>query len=208
MGGRRFVLAAAVAIVVVLGTIAIVTINASSSAAKFASDPATIASCIKLGPDGTQRFDTRHAVVGASRMGDALSGLAYANQNEVSGVAMCSNDSGVFISVHNPSAALLTAIAQIHQGYPRAKVVIAKVVAGLTSQLAAQRRLGALMPRDGLVGIWPNIYTGGLGVAVLDSHWPVSAALRRRVEAAATGDGAVTMPVDFHIGTMLTAANS
>ena len=113
----------------------------------------------------------------------------------------------MFISVVHPSAALVTAINEIRRTHPGPKVVVAEVVNGLTAQLAAEQRVGHLMIRDGLPQIGPNVYTGGLSVSILKSDWPVTLALRRRVEEAATNHGAVTMPVDFHIGSPATTAD-
>jgi hypothetical protein len=106
MRGRRIV-GAALVVAVMLGTIAIVRLTATSGRGKFGSDPATIAACVRLQSDGTERFDNRRAVAGVGRLGDALSGIANANPKEVSGTAFCSDYSGVFISVPHPSNSLI-----------------------------------------------------------------------------------------------------
>ncbi|MGN6722715.1 MAG: hypothetical protein ACTHJM_08895 [Marmoricola sp.] len=180
------------------------TVTSASSPPTFVSDPATIANCLKVGPDGTQRFDSRHQVAGVGRLGDALSGLADAHQREVSGVAFCSDYSGVFISVSHPSASLVASINEIRQTHPGPKLVVAEVVNGLTAQLAATHRLANPQMIDVVTSVGPNIYTGGLSVAVLKEHWPVTPALRRKIEAAATNHGAVTMPIDYSIGSRVT----
>ena len=194
---KKFIGGSAIAIVVV-AAIVTATLLATSETKKYTSDAKTIAACLKLGPDGFQLFDSRHQTKGVGRLGNALNGIANANPKDVSGVAYCSDYSGVFISVAHPSAALLASIDATRRYFPGPTVVVANVASALTAQLAAEQRVGRMPMSDGLSMIGPNIYTGGLTVGILPTQWPLSKALRRKIEVLATQNGTVPMPLDFH----------
>lgn len=176
-------------------------LRAADAAPPTKGSAAAPAGCIEMGSAGHQIWHGPAPKGDASAMADALESIAAANRDQVSGVAVCSDFSGDAIFVAGPSRDLLARIAAVGAKYPKAALHVVSVANGLAAQLAAARRLMLSDPSgSSLTGMGPNISTGGLRVDVRADQWPVSDALRQRVTAAATSNGAVTMPVNFRLG--------
>jgi hypothetical protein len=177
--------------------------DAAPAAPKVSMEPVRTSTapsaCVEIGPDGRQiwRGPARNAA--ALKLGDA--------HDEVSGVAMCTDYQGAAIFVSHPAASVLDAIHAEGVKYPGAHLFVQNVASGLTAQLAASQRVVASDPSAvALVGLGPNIYTGGLRVAVRRDHWPLADPLREKFTSAATDGGRVDMPVNFDVGEQSTNA--
>ena len=207
MGQRRFFVAAAILAALISG-VALALPSGRSAKASPGAKVGPYDQCVKIGPKGLQLFHGPKpaGVFGVSQLADALQSIADSHQGQVSGVALCTDFSGAMIAVAHPSDRLLAEINALRAQYPHARLVIHYGARGLTAQLAAEVRLSdaltAITRRRAFVvtEFGPNIYTGGMQVEVIKGAWPVSANLRAEIEAAVTDHGAVTMPIDYSIG--------
>ncbi|MGN6723322.1 MAG: hypothetical protein ACTHJM_12000 [Marmoricola sp.] len=155
------------------------------------------AGCIEMNGSGDQAGHGT-APQGLQRLGDELARLADRNHAQVSGVAYCSDRSGVAIFVAKPSAEVLSSIDAIQRRYPRLSVVVREVAAGLTAQLDASARITKQF-RDFISGVGPDPYTGGILISLLPSAAPLSKGLRDQMVAVATRGGRVAMPISTEV---------
>lgn len=140
-----------------------------------------------------------------SKLGIALQAIADANQDEISGVAMCTDYVGAEIFVAQPTASVSNAVAAVQAKYPNLPVTTVLVAAGLTAELAAERRVTTQMGSTVAV-VAPDIYAGGLSVTMAPStssssstgvqtSGSPSSPATQQVNSAATANGTVSMPV-------------
>lgn len=110
-----------------------------------------------------------------SKLGDALQNLADDHPDQIAGVSYCSHYDGAMIFVASPDDSVLKAISVVAAQHTDFKVVTRHVAAPLKELLAAQRQLILNSPAKGLViGVGPDIYTGGLTIDVAPANWPLT----------------------------------
>ncbi|TFV98078.1 hypothetical protein [Orlajensenia leifsoniae] len=142
----------------------------------------TASGCITFDESGSQTWSgTAGSAIGP--LGDALQTLADAHQDQVAGVAYCSDYSGVAIFVASPDAALLAAIDGIAADNGDLAVEVQEVAAPLSELLPLVTVvMGSSALEGSVTGGGPDVYTGGLRIFVDDEHWPLDEDLRERVE--------------------------
>ncbi|KQQ93025.1 hypothetical protein ASF62_14760 [Leifsonia sp. Leaf325] len=157
----------------------------------------TASGCITFDESGNQTWSgTAGSAIGP--LGDALQALADAHQDQVAGVAYCSDYSGVAIFVASPDAALLAAIDGIAADSGNLAVGVQEVAAPLTDLLPlVSTVMGSPALEGSVTGGGPDVYTGGLRILVDDGHWPLSDEMRERVETVVRTANGSDLPLRY-----------
>lgn len=150
--------------------------------------PADSIGCIVLNEQGEQRW-TGAPGGQLLLLTEELQVIAYAHQDQVTGVALCNDYSGATMYVSGLEPEVTAKITAIGERYPDLVLKITEVVLPLSTQLDLMGDVLADFERaDAIFSLGPDIYSGGLAVGLRDDCWDeheeIRASLERHVEHA------------------------
>ena len=171
-----------------------------------ASPTTTEPKCVMTDSVGTQYW-----IGGASAemtsLGDALESIVDTHPADATGVAFCSHYEGALVFLPTGDLAVRDLVTQAAARHPQYSVKVVNVPNSLQTLLHASDIVMSIPRLHGVVvGVGPNIFTGGLGI-ILDSDSGVSAEDVASIVSSALDSykaKGTNIPLEFvpgHVGT-------
>lgn len=131
-------------------------------------------------------------------LADELQRVANEHQDEIAGVALCSEYDGIAVFLAGPTDATRDELTAITERYGNWRVIFNDVAAPLSVSL---RVIDAVMRDErisGLISAGPDIYSGGITFGILEEEWTRRAEIAAYVdEIARSVEPEIRIPVSF-----------
>jgi hypothetical protein len=184
-----------------------------STASKATSTTATVPPTAPAGVGGTNGTEciTRDesgeqvwfgpAKPGVTALGNALQAIVDGHNDQTTGVALCSHYEGAAIFVVSPSDDVRRSIAGVASKFPGLQVITRTTTASISQLVAAG---GKLLKSPGMqdlvMGVGPDMYSGGLLITVAQVKWPLSEHEKRRIDDAVEAINGSRLPLTYRQG--------
>jgi hypothetical protein len=136
-----------------------------------------------------------------SALGNALQAIADEHNDQTTGVALCSHYEGAAIYVVSPSDDVRQSIAGVASKFPDLRVITRTVAASVSQLVAVGTKLFQGPEMKGVVvGVGPDMYSGGLRITVHQDKWPLSENDKRRINDAVEAINGSRLPLTYEQG--------
>lgn len=134
-------------------------------------------------------------------LGNALQAIVDEHMDQTTGVALCSHYEGAAIFVASPSDQVRQRIEKVASEFPDLQVITRTTPASVSQLHVAGRKLLKSPDVQGLiVGVSPDMYTGGLHITVVKDNWPLSEDEKRRIDDAVEAISGSRLPLTYEQG--------
>ncbi|MBT2552132.1 hypothetical protein [Arthrobacter sp. ISL-5] len=134
-------------------------------------------------------------------LGNELQAIVDEHNDQTTGVALCSHYEGAAIYVVSPSDDVRQSIAGVASKFPDLQVITRTTTASISQLFAAGTKVLKSPDIQGLVmGVSPDMHSGGLHITVARDKWPLSANEKRRIDDAVEAINGSRLPLTYEQG--------